>query len=386
VNRRAGRILNRRAGRAVNRRIGRVGSRRADRRRPGPVRLALAILAGLAVALMTAWAALAVFWSDIPGQSLRTVLAAGVLLGTLAAFGLTRRRGRTLVAFLAAFVCFVLWWTAIAPSNDRDWQPDVAVLPYADVSGDGVTVRNIRNCDYRSETDYTPRYYDKTFDLAKLDSVDLIAVYWMGDAIAHVMLSFGFAGQDYLCFSIETRKERGEDYSSLKGFFKQYEIITVAADERDLIRLRTEYRRPPEDVYLYRTRLKPDVARQLFLEYVKEMNRLRQNPEFYNTLTTNCTTNIVRLFQAFGDLVGYNWKILFSGYAPQYAYELGGLDEALPFAELRARSLVNPTAHGAGDGPDFSQRIRAGLPGIVPAGAEQGNAPALPLSPAGSEE
>ena len=346
----------------------------------------LAGAAGLGVACMTAWAALAVYWSDLPGQTLRTVLAAGVVLATLLAFGLTRRRGRTLAVYLTAFACFVLWWTSIAPSNDRDWQPDVAVLPAADVAGDRVTVRNIRNCDYRSETDYTPRYYDKTFDLAKLDSVDLIAVYWMGDAIAHVMLSFGFAGQDYLCFSIETRKERGEDYSTLKGFFKQYESIVVAADERDLIRLRTEYRRTPEDVYLYRTRLTPDVARQLFLEYVKEMNRLRQTPEFYNTLTTNCTTNIVRLFKAFGDLVGYNWKVLFSGYASQYAYELGGLDDALPFAELRARSLINPVAHGAGDGPDFSQRIRAGLPGIDPAEARQGDASALPALQTGREE
>ena len=346
--------------------------------RINPIRLilaVLAVLAGLVVALMTAWAALAVYWSDIPGQTLRLILAAGVVLATLAAFGLTRRRGRTLLVFLAAFACFVLWWSSIKPANDRDWQPDVAVLPYADVSGDRVTVYNIRNCDYRSETDYTPRYYDKTFDLAQLDSVDLVAVYWMGDAIAHVMLSFGFAGQDYLCFSIETRKERGEDYSSLKGFFKQYEIVTVAADERDLIRLRTEYRRPPEDVYLYRTRLKPDVARKLFLEYVKEMNRLRQTPEFYNTLTTNCTTNIVRHFRAFGDLVGYNWKILFSGYAPLYAYELGGLDDTLPFAALRAKSLINPVVHEAGAGPDFSQRIRAGLPGIGPVLPQAGAAP-----------
>ena len=344
-------------------------------RRISPIRVVLAFLAALAVALMTAWAALAVYWSDIPGQTLRLVLAAGVVLATLAAFGLTRRRGWTLLAFLAAFACFVVWWSGIKPANDRDWQADVAVLPYADVSGDSVTVHNIRNCDYRSETDYTPHYYDKTFDLAKLDAVDLVAVYWMGDAIAHVMLSFGFAGQDYLCFSIETRKERGEDYSSLKGFFKQYEIITVAADERDLLRLRTEYRRPPEDVYLYRTRLKPDVGRKLFLEYVKEMNRLRQTPEFYNTLTTNCTTNIVRHFQAVGDLVGYNWKILFSGFAPLYAYELGGLDDALPFAALRAKSLINPVVHDAGDGSDFSQRIRAGLPGIGPVPPQPGAAP-----------
>ncbi|MFP5258914.1 MAG: DUF4105 domain-containing protein, partial [Acidobacteriota bacterium] len=272
---------------------------------------------------------------------------------------------------------FVLWWSTIAPTNDRDWQPDVAVLPYAEVNGEAVTVRNVRNFDYRSETDFTPRYFDKTYDLDRLDSVDLIAVYWMGEAIAHVMLSFGFAGQDYLCFSIETRKARGQDYSSIRGFFKQYEIIYVVADERDLIRLRTDYRRPPEEVYLYRTRLTPVAARKLFLEYVKAINGLRGTPEFYNTLTTNCTTNIVRHIQAFGGAARYNWKILFSGYAPLYAYEQGRLDDRLPFAELKARSQVNRAASQAGDAPDFSRRIRAGLPGMA---REPGQAtsPALP--------
>lgn len=195
--------------------------------------------------------------------------------------------------------------------------------------------------------------------------MDLIAVYWMGDAIAHVMMSFGFEGGDYLCFSIETRKEMGEEYSSLKGFFRQYELTYVAAEERDLIRLRTDYRNPPEDVYLYRTRIPKENARKVFMEYVKQINSLYARPAFYNTLTTNCTTNIVSHVRAFGGMVSYNWKILLSGYAPQYVYELGGLDDALPFEELRARSHVNAAARAAGDAPDFSARIRAGLPGMA---------------------
>lgn len=322
-------------------------------------------LAGAAVSLMTGWAALAVYWSDIPGRNTRPALAAGVVLATLLAFALTRRRGRTLAAYLAAFGLFTLWWSAIEPSNARDWQPDVAVLPFAEVDGNRVTVRNIRNFVYQTDTEYTPGYYDKTFDLARLEAVDLIAVYWMGEAIAHVMLSFDFTGQDPLCFSIETRKERGEDYSSLKGFFKQYEIIYVVADERDLIRLRTDYRRPPEDVYLYRTRMTPENARKLFMEYANKMNSLRDKPEFYNTVATNCTINIVRHLQAFGSSVHYNWKILFSGYTPLYAYELGRLDDTLPFEELRAKSCINPKALEAGDATDFSTRIREGLPGMV---------------------
>ena len=310
------------------------------------------------VLFMTAWASLAAYWSDTPNATARTLFAAGIVLATILTFVLIRRKGVALVSYLAAWSLFTLWWCSITPSNVRNWQPDVAVLPYAEISGDMVTVRNIRNFTYRSETDYQPGYYDKTFDLKKLDSVDLIAVYWMGDAIAHIMLSFGFEDQDYLCFSIETRKEQGEEYSTLKGFFRQYELIYVVADERDLIRLRTDYRNHREEVYLYRTRMPQENAQKLFFEYIKTINSLRDKPEFYNTLTTNCTTDVVRHFQSFGGIMRYNWKILLSGYTPLYAYEIGGLDDTLPFEELRARSYINPKAQVIGDAPDFAVKIR----------------------------
>ncbi|GFK95972.1 hypothetical protein NNJEOMEG_03845 [Fundidesulfovibrio magnetotacticus] len=326
--------------------------------------IVLKLCAALAVTLATLWAALAAYWSDVESAAGRTLLAMAVVAGTGLCFALIRRRGRALAAWLCGFALFAAWWSAIAPSNQRDWQPDVAVLPYAQVQGDLVTVRNIRNVAYRTETDYQPRYHDKTFDLKKLEGVDLIAVYWMGDAIAHVMVSFVFQGQDALCFSIETRKEKGEGYSALKGFFKQYELTYVAAEERDLIRLRTDHRVPPEDVYLFRTRMPEANARKLFLEYVKKINSLYETPEYYNTLTTNCTTNVVRHVRAFEGRLRYSWKILFSGYAPQYVYELGGLEDSLPFEELKAKSYVNPKARAAGDAPDFSARIRSGLPGM----------------------
>jgi hypothetical protein len=331
--------------------------------------LILKALAALTVTLMTAWAALAAYWSDIESPTTCALLAVGVVLATILVFVRIRRMGVALLAYLTAFGLFVLWWTSIAPSNSRSWQPDVAVLPFAEVDGDTVTVHNIRNFAYCTETDFQPRYYDKYFDLKKLDSVDLIAVYWMGEGIAHVMMSFGFAGQDYLCLSIETRKEVGQEYSSLKGFFKQYELIYLAADERDVIRLRADYRRPAEDVYIYRTLVAPENVRKLFLEYVSQMNKLRVRPEFYNIITTNCTTDVVRNFRAFGGKIRYNWKILLSGYAPLYAYEMGGLTNTLTFAELKARSYVNPKARAIGDAPDFSKRIREGLPGMEPARA-----------------
>jgi len=311
---------------------------------------------------MTAWGMLAIYYSDIPDATQRTCFAGLFGLATLAAFIVLSNRRRTLVGFIVVFAVLIAWWSLIKPSNSRDWQEDVALLPYAEIQGDLVTIHNIRNFNYRTETDFDPRYYDKTFDLNKLDSVDLITVYWMGDAIAHVMISFGFGGSDYVTFSIETRKEKQEAYSTIKGFFKQYELTYVVGDERDLIRLRTSFRNPQEDVYLYHLRMPPERKRLLFLEYIKKINELKEKPEFYNTLTTNCTTSIITLIRAFGGEIRYSWKILLSGYTAEYAYELGRLDNSMPFADLRKRSHVNQRAHEAGDDQNFSLKIREGLP------------------------
>jgi Domain of unknown function (DUF4105) len=255
----------------------------------------------------------------------------------------------------------LLWWLSIAPSNQRDWQTDVAVLPFATRDGDLVTLHDVRNFDYRSEQDFTARYDDRTYDLRDLDAVDLIAVYWAGPAIAHIMVSFGF-GPDHVAFSIETRKEQGEAYSSLAGFFKRYELIYVVGDERDLIGVRTNHREPREQVYLYRTRMSPANGRRLFLEYVDRINQLHERPEFYNTLTTNCTTDVWSLARALSAQAPLDWRVLLSGHFPEYAYDQGALDTRLPFAELHAQSLINPAAEAAGEAPDFSIRIRAGLP------------------------
>jgi len=319
-------------------------------------------ICAVVVILMTAWGALAVFYSNLPGESLRAAVAAVFVLVTCAGFIFLKSRWRALAGFLVLFAVLVGWWLAIPASNDRKWQRDVAVLPYATVKGEQVTIHNIRNLNYRTETDFDVRYYDKTFDLNRLDSVDLIAVYWMGDAIAHVMVSFGFQGRDFVTFSIETRKELGEEYSTLKGFFKQYELIFIAGDERDLIRVRTDYRKPPEDVYLFRTRMPPENARKFFMEYVRQINSMKEHPEWYNTLTTNCTTDVVRLIRAYGGQARYNWKVLLSGYAPQYAYDLGALDTRIPFEELRKLSYINPKARAVGDDPGFSRKIRESLP------------------------
>jgi hypothetical protein len=320
---------------------------------------------GLVVAGATLWGALALYYSDLPGEPLRIGLAAAFGLGTPLAFALLPNRRRTLLGFAAAFAVLLVWWISIAPSNQRDWQPEVAVLPYTTKDGDRVTLHHIRNFDYRTEQDFVPQYYDRTFDLQELDEVDLIAVYWAGDAIAHIMVSFGF-DRDHVAISIEMRKEKGEAYSSLAGFFKRYELIYVVGDERDLIGVRTNYRRPAELVYLYRTRAGPETARRLFLEYVDRINRLREQPEFYNTATTNCTTDVWMLVRTLAGRLPLDWRVLLSGYFPEYAYDLGSLDTDLPFAQLKSISLINDKAHAADHDPGFAERIRTGLPRPAP--------------------
>ncbi len=331
-------------------------------RRSVVTKIALRTLLVIAVLALAAWAALALHFGPPQSNFWAIVMAA---IGVLAAISavLPSLRWQPWALFAVAFIVFLVRWNAVRPSNDRDWQPDVAVLPFATFAGDLVTIHNVRNFEYRSETDYTPRYYDKTYDLRELDSADLIAVYWMGDAIAHIMVSFGFAERDFVAVSIETRKERGESYDTVKGFFRQYEITYVVGDERDLIGLRTNYRKdPPEDAYLYRTTAPPENLRRLFLSYFEEVNALTKNASFYNSLTTNCTTNVLMHTKANPGTRHYSWKILLSGYAPMYAYELGRLDSSLPFDELKRRSHINAAAQAAGGAADFSQRIRAGLP------------------------
>lgn len=325
-------------------------------------------LGALAVLGITGWGALALAVVGPGGDQSRLVLAAVYgLAGVAAVVALVLHRGQrfALPVFAVVLAAIGVWWGSLRPSNERAWQPEVARLAYATVNGDMVTVHNIRNFDYRTETDFTPAYYDRTYDLKKLDSGDLVAVYWMGPAIAHLLLSFGF-GDDHLAISIEARKEKGEGYSSAKGFFRQYELYYVVADERDVIRVRTNYRKdPPEDVYVYPLRGPRENLRRVFLEYVRKLNALRERPEFYNTLTTNCTTAILMNTRVNPESLPFSWKVLLSGYTPAYVYEAGRIDQSLPFEELKRRSLVNAAAQAADQAPDFSRRIRAGLPGAA---------------------
>jgi hypothetical protein len=311
---------------------------------------------------MTGWGALAIFFSDLP-RSAGSLIAVIYALGQLTVLFFLRPRTLSFAVFFALFAIILAGYLAKKPSNHREWQADVAILPFADIDGDRVTVHNIRNCDYRSETDYTPRYYDQTFDVSKLETVDLYLVNWGIKYVSHTMLSFGFQGKKYLCISIETRKEKGEDYSTIKGFFRQYELIYVVADERDLVRLRTNYRKG-ETVYLYRLNGSKAVFRDIFLDYMRYINRLRNRPEWYNALTGNCTTQIRGHTRPYTGKTRWDWRILLNGWLDEMAYENGLLNQSLSLEALRKKSIINERAKKLDQNPDFSILIRQGLPGM----------------------
>lgn len=314
--------------------------------------------------LMAGWATVAIFYSNLPvfiRQWVAGIFAIGSLLVLVGKYSTWQTR----LGFLAVFALVLAWWLIIPASNNRDWQPDMATLVWADITGDQVTIHNVRNNDYRTETDFTVQYYDKKFDLAQLKGVDLFLAYWGSPKIAHTMMSFDFGKQGNVCFSIETRKEKGEDYSTIKGFFRQYEIIYIVADERDLVRLRTNYREKGkgEDVYLYRLNVSPEVARKVFLSYLEEVNRLKDRPEWYNALTGNCTTSIRQHTMPYNPNPRLDWRLVVNGYIDEMLYERKTIDTSLPFAELKKRSYINQKAQTADQDPAFSQLIRMGLPG-----------------------
>ncbi len=247
---------------------------------------------------------------------------------------------------------------AISPSNYRAWIPAQAALPTAELQGHVLTVRNIRNCQYLNADDYVVRYYDRSFDLSQLQSVDFVTVpFQESPTLAHTMLSFGFGDQDFLAVSVEARYEQGETYSPLKGALRQYELIYVLADERDVIVLRAKHRK--DDVYLYRTRATPELARALLLDVLARVNKLAMQPEFYDAMSNNCTTNIVaHVNRVHPGRVPLNIGVLLPGYADRLAYDLGLLDTQLPFEKLKKQAKIDRVAVRYAEDADFSRRIR----------------------------
>ena len=312
----------------------------------------------------TAWASLAVYFGD--SRSEKTQLISSIIIvftGLSAIFSIifTPSISNWLLSIHSViFLIVLLWWFNIRPTNSSNWQTDVDKLAYAKIDHNLVTVYDIRNFSYHSEFDFYPNYYNKTFDLNKLEGVDLFAVYWMGPAIAHVIMSFDFGNNNHLAISIEARKRKGMSHSNIKGFFRQYELIYIVADERDVIGLRTNYRNnPSEHVYRYRIKAPKENIKRLFLSYIDRINLLYKKPAFYNSLLSNCTTLIWLKNKIVNPgHIPFSWKIILSGYVPEYLYEIGWLDQQLPFTELRNRAYINPLIKGQKISSLFSSIIR----------------------------
>jgi hypothetical protein len=308
----------------------------------------------------TAWGCAALWFDGPASRPVAALLAATYALAAFALLLGVKPRRRAYAAFLALFALLLVWWFSLAPSNQRDWQPDVARLPAADVQGDKVTIRNVRNFDYRSESDFTENWETRTYDLSRLRGLDLFVSYWGSPYIAHTFLSWDFDDGQHLVVSIETRKEKGESYSAVRGFFRQYELYYVVADERDVAGVRTNYRN--EDVYLYRLRMPPPRARALLLDYLESINGLSRQPEWYNALKHNCTTTILLHADKIIKGIPHDWRWLANGYLDELLYKEGAVNRDLPFAELKARSYISPKAKTLPLDGHFSAAIREGLP------------------------
>jgi hypothetical protein len=308
------------------------------------------------------WASLAL-WFRIPGPApVRALAAAG--FGLFALVTILRLwspgRWRALAGFALAFAALLVWWSTIKPPENRDWAPEVGQQVTGEVKGDVLTLTHVRDFDWSTPTDYKERWTTESYDLSKLREMDVVLAYWTGPLMTHPILTFGFDDGRWIAWSVEVRKTRGGDFSPIADLFRNSALVILAAKEHDVVRLRTNIRK--EEVYLYRLNVTPEGARALLLQYVEQSNSLAAQPRFYNSLTTNCTTALVPLVRAAGGSVPLDWRLIVNGFLPEWLYDRGSVDTRIPLDELRARSRISERALAADGLPDFSARIREGVP------------------------
>jgi hypothetical protein len=317
----------------------------------------LALLAALALLLFFLWALAALYFDAGAWFPLALLaLAAGAVIVLRSA------RGTALVV-LVGCATVLAWWYTLSPDNNREWRPEVARLPGAQIDGNKITVTNVRNFSYREDEEFDVNWETRSLDLDQLVGVDLFLNFWGPEHIAHTIASWRFADGSHIAVSIETRKESHEEYSATKGFFRQFEIYYVVADERDLIKVRTDHR--GEDVYLYRMGFPLEDAKALLLDYMREINRLNQQPRWYNALTHNCTTAIRYHSKHIGAAGPLDWRLFANGHLPELGYERGVLDQSLPLEQLVEASYISDRAKALPADANFSNAIRQGLPGFA---------------------
>ena len=327
------------------------------------VRIILIVGIVALLALLTVWGTLAL-WYRLPlDGAARIAIVAGFalfgLIATLSQFGANWRR--RLVAFAVVFALLAAWWTTITAPATGAWAPEVARQVTGTIDGDILTLTDMRAFDWRSPTEATETWTTRSFDLGRITSSGMVLSYWGNPDMAHFMLSFGFADGEFLAWSIEVRRQIGGGFSPIADFFKSNALVIVAAEERDVVGLRTNIR--GEDVQLFRLDVPPAEARRLIEDYVADANALAERPAFFNSITTNCSTAVFRMMRASGNGIPFDWRMIVNGYLPDLAYERGALVAGVPLSELRARGKINLRAQEQGLNDGFSAAIREGVPG-----------------------
>ncbi|QDU18771.1 lipoprotein N-acyltransferase Lnb domain-containing protein [Urbifossiella limnaea] len=289
-----------------------------------------------AAAGVTLWTAGAVYYDVCGGARWGRAVAAAWVVAVVVAVLVWQPLWQPVAALLGVVAVFLVWWFGQRPRHDRDWDPAVAVLPRAVRDGDTVTVEHVRNFEYRSPTDFDARYETRTYRLANLRGVDIVFFNWGSPWMSHPVMVFDCGPDGRLCFSIEVRYRRGQDYSVVRSLFRQQEMIVVAADERDVILRRTKFE-PRQAAHLYRLTTTPDEVRTAFLDYVGMVNRIHARPRWYHGVCANCTTTYYRLPNSRWRL---DWRVIANGRLDEALYADGRLDRGVPFADLRRAAYL----------------------------------------------
>lgn len=304
-----------------------------------------------------------ILWYHFPAPAIvNAILVFGWLFFVIVAtIAFNRGDSRGVAIFAAAFAGFMIWFALITPTNDRVWSPEMAKTLTYTRDGDTITLENVRNFDWTGPETANEKWETRTYNLADLQAVDALSLYWKGDSVAHTYFSFVWKDGGALSLSVEIRKEKGEVYSPFAGFFKGYELAILAGDERDFYGWRVHF--PKEDIQLFRTRATPEEARTLLIKLLDFANQVAKEPTFYNTLTDNCTTEVWMLTETLGKGKPLDWRIFSSGYLPNFLYDLGVLDTSRPLQKLRDDGHILPRAREAIDhqlsGAAFSRALRA---------------------------
>ncbi len=322
------------------------------------------ILLWLVISVATVWA-IAALYVDVRIGALRIPVIVVYFLALIAIVRVFKLGLKAAGLFLTCFLIVLLWWLSLKPTNTSDWQTNVDRTAWTEINGDRVTIHNLRNCDYRTEEDYSNCWSDKTVSLSQLRGADLFFTTWGVPYIGHPIVSFQFGEKEHIAFSIEVRYKTGQSYSAILGLFRQFELIFTTAEERDVIRLRTNFRKD-EEVFMYHLNLTPEQAKSIFMLYVNYENKLNKQPEWYNAVTKNCTTTLDRqMAKDVSNPQPWNYQLLLNGTLDALLYQRNRLvTGGLPFPELKEREHINAAARAAGNSPDYSELIRVGRVGF----------------------